>query len=76
MHVFKIVGSVFAVIIPIFLLFSAFWVWMIIDVINRKFNDKTQWILIVIFLNFIGACLYFFMIRKELVNEDELSGNV
>lgn len=45
-----------------------FWVLMIIDIAKKKFkndNDKIVWILIVIFLNWIGAIIYYFVIKKR-----------
>lgn len=44
-----------------------FWIWMLVDVIQRKFkkpNDKIVWILIIIFTHFIGAVIYYFLVKK------------
>lgn len=50
----------FAIIILAATLFN--W-WMIIDcVINQK-KDKLVWMLILIFLHFIGALIYLFMVK-------------
>jgi hypothetical protein len=46
----------------------ALWIWMLIDVAQRKFeveNDKTLWLLIVILGGGIGALIYYFMIKKK-----------
>ena len=49
---------------------TAFWVWMLVDAIRRenyeKENDKILWVLIVALLNWIGAAIYYFMVRKKL----------
>lgn len=40
---------------------------MIIDVTKRKFkkeNDKILWILVVILASWIGALIYYFIIKK------------
>jgi len=52
-----------------FVIALAFWVWMVIDCATRKFDgvDKVVWILILIFLNILGAFIYFLAvyIRKD-----------
>ena len=55
-----------AIIVACILLFI-FWIFMIIDVANRKFkneNDKIVWILVVILAGIIGALIYYFVIKK------------
>ena len=45
-----------------------FWIFMLVDVIKRKFkveNDKILWLLIVILAGVLGSIIYFFMIKKE-----------
>jgi hypothetical protein len=44
------------------LLASIFWIWMIVDCATNarlRGNDKIVWILVVIFLHFPGALIYF-----------------
>lgn len=46
----------------------AFWIRMIIDCAGREFknpNDKIVWILIIIFLQFLGAVIYWAVIKKS-----------
>ncbi|NBS69517.1 PLDc_N domain-containing protein [bacterium] len=38
---------------------------MLIDCIRRDFTDKTMWILLLVFLNILGAILYYFMIKRK-----------
>ena len=48
------------------ILAMVFWVFMIIDAANRKFkndNDKIVWVLIIALLNFLGAAIYYFVIK-------------
>lgn len=55
----------FVIVLAIFL--TIFWILMIIDVAKRKFkneNDKIVWILIVILLYWLGAVIYYFVIKK------------
>jgi hypothetical protein len=68
LYLFNSISSIVMLIIPLLMLFmlaaSAFWVWMIIDVAERPLQDKTKWLIIVIFLHFIGAAIYYFTGRK------------
>ena len=48
------------------LLTTIFWIWMIIDCVTNTAiagTEKIVWMLVVIFLHFIGALLYFFLVR-------------
>lgn len=48
----------------------AFWIWMIIDCAQRKMkdNDKVVWILIIVFLHWIGATVYYFVVKRKSKN--------
>lgn len=55
------------VFIAMILLFI-FWIFMIVDVAKRQFkkeNDKIAWILVVILAGYIGAIVYYFVIKRE-----------
>ena len=46
----------------------AFWIWMLVDCATRKFksdSDKIVWILIIIFLNILGAFIYFLAVYLQ-----------
>lgn len=46
-----------------------FWLWMLIDCAKRDFpkaNDKIVWILIIIFIQIIGAIIYYFVFKRKL----------
>ena len=63
-------------ILPILLMAAAmiFWIMMLIDALRRDFphsNDKTLWIIILIFANWIGALLYYFMVKKAYNNQPQ-----
>jgi hypothetical protein len=48
----------------------AFWIWMMIDcAINEpsEGNDKIVWMLVIIFTNWIGALIYFFVRRPTRI---------
>lgn len=45
----------------------AFWIWMLVDVIRRKFRntaEKIIWIILMIFGGWIASIVYFFAIRQ------------
>lgn len=45
-----------------------FWLWMLIDCAKRDFpkpNDKVVWILVIIFIQIVGASIYYFMIKRK-----------
>lgn len=69
-YVFELVGKIFLIITPIVLVLFAFWIWMLIDCIKRDFNDKLMWVIIIIFLNALGAILYFLIIRRQLIKNN------
>ena len=65
-----IAGTVLIVLVMMIvpLLASIFWIWMLIDCMQRPFKDKTDkvvWILVLIFTHIIGALIYFFVIKRK-----------
>ena len=47
--------------IPLGLLFSAFWIWMLVDAAKNKRLDQTErivWILVIALLHLLGAIVY------------------
>ena len=53
---------------PIALAVFAFWIWMLIHAAtNRGLTDteKLMWVLIIVFVHFIGALIYFFVGRPK-----------
>jgi hypothetical protein len=52
------------------ILSSIFWIWMIIDCATHEpqnTNNKITWLLVIIFVHFIGALLYYFIRRPERI---------
>ena len=44
----------------------AFWIWMIVDCVERKFknkDDKVLWLIIILLVHVIGAIVYYFVIK-------------
>ncbi len=58
----------------VFALLFALWVWMLIDVVQRKDDDfpepgpntKMTWLLVVLLAGFIGAPIYYFVVKKKM----------
>ncbi len=45
---------------------TIFWIWMIVDCIKRNFKNQAEkiiWGIIIILLTWIGALVYYFVIR-------------
>lgn len=42
-----------------------FWLWMLIDAIKNEKENKTMWVLLIIFLNFLGALIYYFVAKRK-----------
>ncbi len=67
--------AIAGILIVLFILFiialviasTAFWIWMIVDVAQRNFekeNDKIIWLLIILLVGFIGAVVYYFVVKR------------
>jgi uncharacterized BrkB/YihY/UPF0761 family membrane protein len=53
------------------ILLTIFWIFMIVDVAKRKFkneNDRIVWILVVVLANWIGAVVYYFVVKNKSNN--------
>ena len=54
--------------VPLAVLAFAFWIWMLVDVIqNRGLPDieKLIWVLVILSTHFLGALIYFFVGRPK-----------
>jgi len=48
--------------------FFVFWIWMLIDAIKNPALSNTEkivWVLVILFLHFLGAIIYFFAGRRR-----------
>ncbi len=47
---------------------TAFWIWMLVDCAQAPekpgSNDRVVWILVIVFTNWLGAVLYYFIVRQ------------
>jgi hypothetical protein len=56
---------------PLFIAASVFWIWMLVSAIQNKGltdTEKVVWVLVVIFLHFLGALLYLFLGHPKRLN--------
>jgi hypothetical protein len=64
-----IIGLLFALILgALSLACFAFWLWMLVHAITNKGladGEKVVWVIVVIFLPFLGSILYFFIGRPK-----------
>ncbi len=49
------------------LAFAGFWFWMFFDALFKQSEDKIVWVLVIFFLSFVGALIYYFVARKKRV---------
>ncbi len=51
---------------------TVFWIWMLVDCLTKEpseGNDKIIWVLVIIFLQIIGAAVYYFVRRPERIQQ-------
>lgn len=51
-------------VLPLMLALFIFWIWMLISAVQNKGlteGEKIAWVLILVFIHFLGAILYFFV---------------
>ncbi len=61
-----------ALLIPFVILlvlgFFAFWIWMLVDCVTKNFkkeNDKIVWVLVIVLAGFVGAIIYYFVVKSK-----------
>lgn len=57
-----LIGALFA------LATTVFWIWMIIDCATNESlqgTDKIVWLIVIIFLHFLGAVVYYFVAKRR-----------
>lgn len=55
-------------IVALAILSMIFWIFMIVDVVKRKFkeeNEKVIWILVIVLAGIIGALVYYFVVKNK-----------
>jgi len=67
-YILRKVGRALVIVSPLFIVFTGFWLWMLVDCAGRNFpgpNEKVIWILILILIGIIGAIAYYFIIKRK-----------
>ena len=65
-YVFGVILKILAIIIPIMLILTVFWFWMLIDVLRKPdMPNQSTWIIIILLLQRLGAIAYFFGPRRQ-----------
>ena len=70
------VGIIFSIIffsfwllfMGLFVIGFILWILMLIDCLKREFpheNDKVMWILVLVLANWLGAVIYYFMVKRQ-----------
>lgn len=75
------IGAMEVILILAAIVLFVFWLWMLIDCLKRPDDKfaiggnyaKLIWILVIIFTGFIGALLYYFLIKK-IKDTGEMTG--
>jgi uncharacterized membrane protein YidH (DUF202 family) len=75
MFCFLFIGGgllLFLLIIPLIFAAFAFWIWMLVSAIQNKGlngTEKVIWVLVIIFLHFLGAFLYLLLGRPKRLTQ-------
>ncbi len=70
--VFSLLPLFFCGITLIAIISSIFWIWAIVDcAVNEPSggNDKIIWLLVIIFVHFVGALIYYIVRRPERIRQ-------
>ena len=54
--------------IPVGLMCFVFWLLMLLDAINHQKEDRTMWVLLIVFLGILGAIIYYFSQKRPRKN--------
>ncbi len=66
----SLIWAFYCVLIIVGIVVFILWLWMLIDCLKRENftepNDKLIWALVIIFASWIGALLYYFLVKRKL----------
>ena len=65
-HIFALLLALLC--IPLVLLSFVFWIWMLVHAITNKAlsdGERVAWVLVILFLHFIGGLIYFIFGRSR-----------
>lgn len=75
-YLWDTMGPLIIFMLAMALVMSAFWLWMLIDCIKRDFKDKAIWILILLLIQFLGALIYFFVVKRKSASQQSAPSTV
>jgi prolipoprotein diacylglyceryltransferase len=66
-------------ILPFVVLGFVFWLWMLVDCLKRPDDKfaiggtyaKLIWVLVIVFVGFIGALIYYFLVKRRCFQDQE-----
>lgn len=61
-------SSLPVLLIPVVALGFLFWLWMLVVCLSKESpegNERLTWVVVLVTVTFVGACLYYFMRRPE-----------
>ncbi len=62
-------AAVLLLFLPLMILGFVFWIWMLVDCLTNtrlQGTEKIVWVLVLIFLHWLGAAIYYFVGRTKL----------
>lgn len=79
-YVFDVAGKIMMIVLPLAIIFGivfgGFWLWMLVDALSRTYENKVAWAVVVFVLGFVGAVVYFFAVRRKLIQNNEKSKGI
>ena len=70
------IGFIFLLIIAFGIFSLVFWILMIIHATKYNVDDKAMWIILMIFTGFIGALVYYFVVKRKYVEPTSSVSNI
>ncbi|MEK6800315.1 MAG: PLD nuclease N-terminal domain-containing protein [Nanoarchaeota archaeon] len=65
---FPFIVIMIAIIAILAILLFVFWIWMLVDCAKRDFkkeNEKIVWILVIALVHWLGAAVYYFVVKNS-----------
>ncbi len=59
----------FVIVIVVSVLFTIFWVWMLVHAASHHIENKAMWIILIVFTHVIGALIYYFIVKRHYTDQ-------
>ena len=63
--IFAMWAKILLILWVVMFIFFIFWLWMFIHAISNKIPNKFLWIIILIFLSYLWAIIYYFVVKRK-----------